>query len=55
MEWLLLVMAAFIMVLQLKITKMDKRLIEVEHSKAALDILAEQVTELAGDFYGPDV
>lgn len=53
MDYLLVAIAAFVLVLQLQIRRMDKRLIEVEHTKAAVDILADQVTELSSDFYGP--
>lgn len=53
MELLLVVMAAFILALQLRLMKVEKRLVEVEHTKSAVDILADQVSDLCGDFYGP--
>lgn len=53
MELLLVAMAAFILALQLRLMKLEKRLVEVEHTKAAVDILADQVSDLCGDFYGP--
>lgn len=54
MSWLLVAMAAFILLQQFELVKMKKRLSEVEHTKAAVDILADQVCDLCGDFYGPE-
>lgn len=53
MGLLLFVLSLLVLMLFYRTMKLEKRLIAVEHTKDAVDILAEQVLELSGDFYGP--
>ena len=54
MDWLLIAMAAFILVQQYELVMMKRRLSEVEDTTSAVRVLVEDVNELQHDFYGPE-